>query len=74
MAPMTLNCVAPERRTLSQKVLRENRSRRVNGTPRESDPSVEYAWALRWNSGRQVSIRSSGPSPIHAGKPSPVMT
>ena len=74
MAPMTLNCVARDRRTLSQNVLSEKRSSSVNGTPRDSDPSVEYAWALRWKRGRQVSMWSSAPSPSQAGKPSPVMT
>ncbi len=38
-----------------------------------TDPSTEYAGALRWNSGSEVIRRSSGVSSSHHGNPSPAI-
>ena len=71
---MLLNSVAPNARASSRNVLAENPGSSTRPARPASDPSVEYAGALMWNSGSEVITRSSGVSRIHHGKPSPAIT
>src|SRR6516165_11612540 len=73
MAPIALNSVAPCRRAESRNVLAENRGSRISPAPQASEPIVEYAGALMWNSGSEVIIRSAAVSSIQYGNPSPAI-
>ena len=55
-------------------VLAENPGSSTRLARAASEPSVEYAGALMWNSGSDVIRRSSDVSRIHHGKPSPAIT
>ena len=71
---MELNSVAPYRRASSRNPLPENAGSRTRLAPAATDPSVEYAGALMWKSGRVVISRSSAVSSSHQGNPSPAIT
>ncbi len=71
---MALNSVAPWRRAESMNVLAEKLGRSARLARAPTEPSIEYVGALMWNSGSEVMRRSSGPSSIHHGKPSPAIT
>ena len=74
MAPMELNSVAPYRRAASRKRLAENAGSSTRLARAATEPRVEYAGALMWNSGSDVISRSSAVSRIQYGNPSPAIT
>ena len=73
IAPIALNWVAPYVRAQSRKRLAENRGTSTSPHPIVSEPIVEYASALTWNSGNEVIMRSSRSSSSQYGKPSPAI-
>ena len=74
MAPIELNSVAPCRRAASRNPPAEKPGSSTRLARATSDPNVEYAGALMWNSGSEVMSRSSLVNRNQYGNPSPAIT